>query len=640
MEALRIADFACGTGTLLTTAYQRIGQYYELAGGDSESLHSEMMGNALVGCDVLPAAAHLTASMLSGAHPAITYEQSKILTVAYGKMPNGSIALGSIDLLDEQKQINVLDISAKAVGGMGEKEMQTWYDLPHASFDFVVMNPPFVRPTGQEGNKIGVPIPMFAAFSNTEEEQYIMSKAMKRLTRGTNYHGNAGEASAFLAIGHQKLKSDGMLALVMPLSLMPGDAWEASRELLAKNYSGLIFVSIAGHGSEEMSFSADTGMGECLVIGRKQANGSKRATFIVLKERPASTLVGSSIATQIHRLIQSKKLRRLEDGPVGGTPLYFGDETVGQALDAPLPSKGDWNLSRVNDLSLAQAAHQIMTGRIWLPGMNKSDAVAIPVTIVKEIGTIGPYHSDINYENANGTIRGPFRILPVPPGTVPTYPVLWAHDAERETTLSFEGDSQAQHKRAQGIDAETPSAKALREQETIDEKAAAVWGSASHCHFNQNFQFNSQPTAIQFTPRKTIGGRAWTSISLANEKLEKALVVWGNTSLGLLAHFWQANKQQSGRGNVTPNVLQGFTILNVAELTSTQLDAAVKVFDAMCQKSMLPIHEINKDPVRKELDERFAREVLGLPESLLQPGGEFDLLRMKLAQEPSIRGNK
>jgi hypothetical protein len=153
-----------------------------------------MMGNALVGCDVLPAAAHLTASMLSGAHPAITYEQSKILTVAYGKMPNGSIALGSIDLLDEQKQINVLDISAKAVGGMGEKEMQTWYDLPHASFDFIVMNPPFVRPTGQEGNKIGVPIPMFAAFSNTEEEQYIMSKAMKRLTRGTNYHGNAGEA--------------------------------------------------------------------------------------------------------------------------------------------------------------------------------------------------------------------------------------------------------------------------------------------------------------------------------------------------------------------------------------------------------------------------------------------------------------
>ena len=60
----------------------------------------------------------------------------------------------------------------------------------------------------------------------------------------------------------------------------------------------------------------------------------------------------------------------------------------------------------------------------------------------------------------------------------------------------------------------------------------------------------------------------------------------------------------------------------------------------MCYKLMLPIHEIDKDPVRKELDERFAREVLGVPESILQSGGALDVLRMKLAQEPAVRGNK
>jgi hypothetical protein len=70
------------------------------------------------------------------------------------------------------------------------------------------------------------------------------------------------------------------------------------------------------------------------------------------------------------------------------------------------------------------------------------------------------------------------------------------------------------------------------------------------------------------------------------------------------------------------------------------LKKVVKVFDEVCHKEMMQFHEIDKDPVRKELDERFAREVLGLPESLLQPGGAFDVLRMKLAQEPSIRGNK
>jgi hypothetical protein len=89
-----------------------------------------------------------------------------------------------------------------------------------------------------------------------------------------------------------------------------------------------------------MSFSADTGMGECLVIGIKNSEGSTRATFAVLKERPASSLLGSSIASQIHRLIRTKKLRRLEDGPIGGTPLRYGDDVVGQAMDAPLPASG------------------------------------------------------------------------------------------------------------------------------------------------------------------------------------------------------------------------------------------------------------------------------------------------------------
>jgi hypothetical protein len=97
LNGLRIADFACGTGTLLSTVYQRVGQLHELAGGDAEALHPRMMASALVGCDVLPAAAHLTASMLAGAHPTAKFDQSSILTVAYGKQPDGAVALGSLD---------------------------------------------------------------------------------------------------------------------------------------------------------------------------------------------------------------------------------------------------------------------------------------------------------------------------------------------------------------------------------------------------------------------------------------------------------------------------------------------------------------------------------------------------------------
>lgn len=68
--------------------------------------------------------------------------------------------------------------------------------------------------------------------------------------------------------------------------------------------------------------------------------------------------------------------------------------------------------------------------------------------------------------------------------------------------------------------------------------------------------------------------------------------------------------------------------------------SAVRIFDQTCEKPLLPLHEIDKDPVRKELDYKFGLEILGLPEPLLDAGGALDVLCMKMAQEPSIRGNK
>ncbi len=66
------------------------------------------------------------------------------------------------------------------------------------------------------------------------------------------------------------------MALVMPLSLMSGESWQDSRSLLAKNYRDLVLVSIAGAGDMDISFSADTGMGECLVVGQQTETGSSQ----------------------------------------------------------------------------------------------------------------------------------------------------------------------------------------------------------------------------------------------------------------------------------------------------------------------------------------------------------------------------
>jgi len=420
-------------------------------------------------------------------------------------------------------------------------------------------------------------------------------------------------------------------ALVMPLSLISGEAWEDSRKLVREHYGDLVVLTIAGAGSEEMSFSADTGMGECLVIGTKTGKPSTRAILVVLKERPAYPLLGATIATELRRLIQASGIRRLEDGPVGGTPLLFGNDVVGQAIDAPLPQSGPWNPSRISDLSLAQSAYQLTNEkRIWLPGMPDSEARNVPISTVEKLGEIGPYHADINGSTSSGGIRGPFIVSDAPKGSVPTYPVLWKHDAARETRLQFDADSQAQPRHP----------KNAKEKAVVDYKVTAIASTASHCHFNQNFQFNSQPTAMQFTERRTIGGRAWIAIHLSSTEREKALVLWGNSTLGVLSHWYHANKQQSGRGNIGRTALQSLPVLDVTALTKKQLNAAVSIFDAMKSTDLLPIHQIDVDSGRHELDRRLATEVFGFSEEFVEKGGPVDLLRLKLAQEPSIRGGK
>ncbi len=629
VRSLRIADFACGTGTLLTAAYQRVSQLHELHGGNAAAIHAEMIENALLGCDILPAAAHLTASMLSGAHPTVQYQGGRIFTLRYGPQNDGTVALGAIDLLKDLALLKGSEITAKAAESLGEEEKEAWRYAPHFSFDLVIMNPPFTRATNHEGRHENVPNPVFAAFGSSAEEQKAMANAAKQLTTGTIAHGNAGEASIFLALADRKLAKDGMLALVMPLSLMTGASWEKCRVRLAEAYENLILISIAGSNNKAISFSADTSMGECLVIGKRNGQRQTRATFVVLEESPKNPAFSVKIAKHIRKLIEDNAISRLEGSPVGGTHITLGQELVGQAIDAPLPKSGGWKLARIVDFSLAQSAYHLSAYRqIWLPRQIKP--VAITMTTVNQIGGLGPVHRDINGTNPNGSIRGPLEIRQLRPDSVPTYPVLWAHKNSRERTLVFEADSE-------GIPRLVNSAE---EQSIINEKAAQVYLTASHCHSNLDFGFNGQSTAMQFTEVKTIGGRAWISIQLATVEHEKALVLWGNSLLGLLMFWWHSSKQHPGRGILTKTTLATLPVLDVTALSAEQLQRAAQIFDETCQLPLKPVHELDIDENRKTLDRRFYGEVLGLPDSILADGGPLDILRQKLCREPSIRGSK
>ena len=629
VAALRIADFACGTGTLLSTVYQRISQLHELHGGNTQAIHARMMARALVGCDILPAAAHLTAAMLAGAHPQTQYQESAIFTAPYGVQPDGEVKLGSIDLLRHGEMLQGLEITAKAIEATGGADVDIWRYAPHGSFDMVIMNPPFTRPTNHGGQHANVPNPMFAAFGSSTEDQRAMSSETKQLTKGTVANGNAGQASIFLALADRKLKEEGMLALVMPLVFLTGASWEKARLRLADNYKGLILVSIAGSDIKSLSFSADTGLGECLIIGKRSRRKQTRATFVILKHKPSNLIQGVELSKQVNRLISKKKLRRLEDGPTGGSIIKFGNEVAGYAIDAPLPTNGGWRVVRIADLSLAQSAYQLSDNHlVWLP--TQSEALEIPISQVSLIGEIGPIGRDINGTNPDGSIRGPFELRELQGDLFPTYPVLWAHNAKRETTMCFKADYE-------GIPRQSNSDQ---EQILVSKRVKDVFDTATHCHHNVDFRFNSQATSMQYTTRKTIGGRAWISIRLPSESHEKVLVLWANSTLGLLSYWWHASKQDSGRGSIAKSSLATLPILDITALPEESIKRGGGVFDDLKHLPLKPLHELHIDKNRKLLDRRFYGEVLGLPAALLADGGPLDILRNKLSQEPSIRGSK
>ena len=116
LSAARIGDFACGTGTLLSTAYQRISPLHEIHGGDPKAIHPQMMKRGLVGLDVLTVAVHLTAAMLAGSHPDTPFKGECLLTMPYGSHYWG-VCLGSFDLLEAQTNFEIIQAAAQTAGG-------------------------------------------------------------------------------------------------------------------------------------------------------------------------------------------------------------------------------------------------------------------------------------------------------------------------------------------------------------------------------------------------------------------------------------------------------------------------------------------------------------------------------------------
>ena len=612
---LRVADFACGTGALLSAVYERLAARHERAGGDPSALHQVMMEEVLYGCDVMPSAIHITGATLSGVRPDVDFANSRLYTFPYGRQEDGSVQIGSLELLHASQALTLFNMSDPALrtGSAGEETAaQVNVEIRDIGFDLVIMNPPFTRNTTNEGEYIGTYGAAFAAFNASDADQRDMAKRMSMLKKETCYHGNAGMASAFAALGHRKLKPGGVLSLVLPLSAAAGLSWQGFRQMLAEDYDDLTVLSIAAAGNDYLSFSADTGMAECLVIARKLKPGerpSRRMHFTSLNRRPQGFAHASAIAANV---VSADSVRRVEDGPYGGTPLMVGDDAAGEIMVAESSKDGrQWGAVRLSDYSLAQTAYALSHSRLWLPGSRTP--LELHTDLLGVVGKLGLYSLDI----IGNPPRGPFDKAPASPTA--TYPSLWNHSAKNETRMVCASDMQ------------------LLVRQGMEVKAQKAWNKSSRAHQTLEFRYNSQPLSVAITDYPTIGGRAWPNVIFSDPRFDYAFAAWGNSTLGLVSHWWHANKQVAGRGAISIRSAETLPVLNFRTLTAEQLHRAETVFDEFRDLQFQPAYLADADPHRAHLDRRVICDLLGFDEATYTA---VRRLAAKWCAEPSVHGGK
>ena len=611
---LKVGDFACGTGALLSAVYEQIAARHERAGGDPAALHKVMMEEVLYGCDVMPSAVHITGATLSGVEPSVGFARSRLYTLAYGRQDGGDVKIGSLELMRSSAALTLFNTSepARRTGSIGEETAaQIIADIPDNDYDLVIMNPPFTSDTKHRDAEDGVLNAAFAAFEATDTDQEDMAKRLKRLANDTTYHGHAGLGSAFAALANRKVRPGGVVAFVLPFTAINGSSWAKFRELLAKQYTDVTVVSIVASGYE-MSFSSETGMAECLVVGRKRAQHSKlsnRGIFISLRRKPSSFADAQELSKVV---LSSRRVRRLEDGPYGGVPIHCGDAESGEILDAPVDShKSGWGAARILDFSVTQVAHSLANGTLWLPGEPKGHN--LKTTRLQHIGRRGIHH----WQLIDPAMKGAF--IKGPPSATATFPSLWNHNAKNETRMVCAPDSQ------------------MYVRTGMEDDAARLWATASRAHVSLDFRYNSQPLAVAFTEQKTIGGTAWPNVTLFDPRFDYAFAVWSNSTLGLLSHWWHANRQQSGRGRTTISAVSSLPVLDFRALNTMQLRKAEQIFKAFRNKELKPAYLADADPNRALLDRRVLCDLLGFDEATYVA---VRRLAAKWCAEPSVHGGK
>ena len=600
LRTLRIADLACGTGTLLMASADVVVDNHtrDCVKQDKtpqfDNLHRILMEDVVWGLDVLMSALHLTASTLMLRSSEIQIENTKLHCLPLG---GSRSQLGSLEYLGSRTIAVQASFSEEATlpQRVPGKSRERIHQVPLPDLDLCVMNPPFTRSVG--GNLL---------FGNLPEQQRkTMQQELKSVVGRQNLPASitAGLGSVFIALADRYLKDGGRVALVLPRALLSGVAWQKTRELINENYH-LKWVMVS-HEPDHWNFSENTDLSEVLMIARKRessdAKPSERVNCVNLWKQPRNSVEALRVARQLTESPPPDLLKGQ-----GALDIVQGEEKVGEAVSTLWPTlrKSLWNFPcAFAQADLVRSLLYLLEGKLYLPARG--------IIHGKHKLKLSPLHKIAELGFDRRDIHDGFKLA-----TYKTvYPAFWGHKARRMAALQQVPNS---------FLSPLPKAKPGRPLR----KAAHLWEKGGRLLIAEGLRLNTMRLTAILVRQKVLSNVWWTLVlKRGGAAAEKTLALWLNSSLGILLLLGHREETEGAWIGFKKPVLGKMPVLDVSGIGVRATTKLAHTFDQLAEKALLPFPYMADDPVRAEIDQAIA-SALHLP--------DFSILRQLLAREPIL----
>ena len=597
----KVADLACGTGTLLMAAAQALTDSFIKSRAESDRsieardlsvLHSTLMQNVIHGYDILSSAVHLTASTLALLAPEVAFRQMNLFVMPMG-MDHGSPRLGSLDFLADDKvptQFALDNTQLDTVQTSASRSAYANARVPR--LDLCVMNPPFV--SSRYGNRL---------FGSLPEDRPKLQRALSTQAKKLGIKATAGLGALFVPLADEHTKPGGRIAFVLPIALASGEAWGAVRKFISERYH--LEVVITSHDPSRTNFSENTNLSELLFIARKLNNGETagNTSYIRLSRNPTTIHEALDLAARLSTALDGTRDEK-ESVTVRSSARVLGEITT---LPAPI-SNANWTSAIFFQSYLAHVHWQLDKNfRLAIPGASAHQSV--PLCRLDALGGLGYDVRDIT--DAFEVDRTASQWTP--------YPGFWNHDSKRVVQI-----------------AQTSNAFLIARTKPIKgrklKSASAVWAKAGKILLVSRLRTNTHKVLATGFGQRVLGNTWWAfDADALSDPQRKTLLLWLNSTLGLLMYFGCRAITQGAWMQMKKPAWQSMPVLDVRKLNQKQSDALSVTYDLVSRKALLPLAQLDTDPIRIQID-RALCTTLSLP--------SLTLVRELLVREPGLTGRR